>query len=482
MTATIHPSRRRFLQVAGLTAISAPFHARAAGANDTVRIGIIGCGGRGTSLASQFFGTRGVAIAAISDPDTVQMDRLVDKMGKKDKDISRAAKFQDYRKLLEQQDIDAVVIASPNHWHTLHAIHAMQAGKDAYLEKPVTYNLWEGRQLLAAEESTGQIIAAGFQNRSDRGIKNGFQFVHEGGLGRIKRVHVCCFRNRQSIGKQSQRLTPPTTCDYNLWLGPAADIPMYRPKFHYDWHWIFNTGNGDMGNQCPHEIDIAQWVLGDKPLPTRIQSFGGRFGWNDAGDTPNMISAWYELDGTPCIIELNDMHITPDRNAAGMRDQIRVGIVVHCEGGQLRGGRGGMYAVGEDGKTKIEKFPGDAGGKHAENFIDAIRSRRKEDIASKLAAAERSSSLAHLANASYLSGAIADGPTLGAAIGDNEVLRQITIDQARQLDAWGIKSPKYRLGRPLDVDPKESVITTPGIDPTLSRREPRGEFTVPEMA
>ena len=382
MPTAFHPSRRRFIQLAGLSALSAPLYgATKLGANETVRLGFISCGSRAEGLAEQFGKIKNVSIVALSDPDTERMEKFRARIGKAGNSSEAPALYRDYRHLLEQRDIDAVVIASPNHWHALHAIHAMQAGKDAYLEKPVTYNLWEGRQLIAAEKTTGRIIAAGFQNRSDRGIKNGFQFVHEGNLGAIKRVHACCFRNRKSIGKQAERLKPPSTCDYNLWLGPAADVPIYRPRFHYDWHWIFNTGNGDMGNQCPHELDIAQWVLGDKPLPKAIQAFGGRFGWNDAGNTPNMISSWYEVDGTPCIIEVNDMHISPDRNAAGLRDGIRVGIIVHCEGGQLRGGRGGMYAVGEDGKSKLEKFPGDGGAVHGCSrriFVDDFHSASRD--------------------------------------------------------------------------------------------------------
>ncbi|MEX1115417.1 MAG: Gfo/Idh/MocA family oxidoreductase, partial [Akkermansiaceae bacterium] len=401
-----HPSsrisRRHLMKLCGLAALARPCYGQSA--NNTVRIGMIGCGRRANDLAGQFLKIKDVAIVALSDPDPAQMEALASRIGKKDVNSAALRKFQDYRKLLESPDIDAVVVATPNHWHTLHAIHSMQAGKDVYLEKPVTHELWEGRQLVAAEEKYGRIIAAGFQSRSDPGTRDGIQFVQEGNLGKILSVHVCCFKGRDSIGVRKSPLTPPPNIDYNLWLGPAADLPIFRSEFHYDWHWAWNTGNGDVGNQTPHEIDIANRILGDGPLPKQIRCFGGRFGWNDAGETPNLQVANYEHAGVPVIIEVNNLKLSPTRNNSGARDGIRIGVVAYCEGGQLRGGLGGMYAVGEDGKKPIEKFPGNGGAGHQENFINAVRSRRHADIASRIVPAERAAAIAHLANISYRTG------------------------------------------------------------------------------
>lgn len=479
-------SRRKFLKFSGATALALPLGGRTVlGANETVRLGLIGCGGRAETLGSQF--SRETAkhsdIVAICDPDTAQMDKLVDKLKKKDEvDLSKADRVQDYRKVLDRDDIDAVVICSPNYWHALHAIQAMEAGKDVYVEKPVSHNLWEGRQLVAAREKYGRIVAAGFQNRSDPGPREGIQYVQEGHLGRILSVHAVCMRNRSSIGKQDTPLAPPETIDYNLWLGPCQDEPMYRPQFHYDWHWVWNTGNGDVGNQAPHEIDMMCWVLGDSALPSEVNGFGGRFGWNDAGETPNMLATWYEQNGTPCIIEVNDMWLGPERNTSPVRDGIRVGIVVKCEGGELRGGRDGMYVVAEDGKTKLQKFPGNGGLDHQDNFIEAVRSRNGEILRSKIDAAERSSAVAHLANICHLSGAPAAADAIDAAIGGNAMLRTIVEEQAGQLKNWGIGAPSYTLGKKLAIDPATATVKTPGADPRQIKRDYRAPFVVPELA
>ncbi len=476
-------SRRKFLQVSGASALALPLGGHnVLGANNRVRVAVFGCGGRAATLASQFSKAADSVVAVLCDPDTAQMDALVAKLQKKEVDLSKADREKDYRKVLERDDIDAVVICSPNYWHTLQAIQAMEAGKDVYVEKPVSHNIWEGQQLIAAKKKYGRIIAAGFQNRSDPGPREGIQYVQDGNLGKILSVHAVCMRNRQSIGKQAAALKPPATIDYDLWLGPCQDTPMFRPQFHYDWHWVFNTGNGDVGNQAPHEIDMACWVLGDSPLPTEFHSFGGRFGWDDAGDTPNMMANWYKQAGIPCIIEVNDMWLAPERNTSPVRNGIRVGIIVKCEGGELRGGRNGMYVVGEDGKTKLQKFPGNGGIDHQENFLEAVRAHNGDNLRSKIEAAERSSAVAHLANISYLSGGEAGRKAVDAAIGDNEMLQTIVEEQATQLKDWGIESPGYTLGKKLSIDPATATVQTPGADPRLIKRDYRAPFTVPELA
>ena len=481
---TKNHSRRKFIGSAGAAAFSFSMAGRSSvlGANETVRLAIIGCGGRSGGLTERFSAAKNTAITVLCDPDTAQMEALVARSAKKDINISKADHEQDYRKVLERDDVDAVVICTPNYWHSLQSIDAMAAGKDVYVEKPVSHSLWEGQQLVAAEKKYGQIIGGGFQNRSDPGPQDGIQFVQEGNLGKILSVHAVCMRNRTTIDKVSAPLKPPTTLDYNLWLGPCQDEPMHRPRFHYDWHWIWNTGNGDVGNQAPHEIDMACWVLGDPALPAEVNSFGERFGWDDAGETPNMLATWYTQAGVPCIIEVNDMKLTPERNVSPVRDGIRVGIVVKCEGGELRGGRGGMYVVGEDGKTKTHKFPGDGGKTHQENFLAAVRSRSAEGLQSKLVDAEISSAVAHLANISYVSGASSNSKAIDEAIGDNEMLRTIRMEQSNQLSDWGIESPKYKLGRSIEVNPVTGQVLTKGADPRLIKRDYREPFAVPELA
>jgi predicted dehydrogenase len=474
-------SRRRMIQLCGMAALAGPSFGQTASPNNTVRIGVIGCGSRAQGLAAQFVKIKDVSIVALCDADSARVDSTAKGLEKRGVDLSRVAKFQDYRKLLELSDIDAVVIASPNHWHTLHAIHAMQAGKDVYLEKPVSHELWEGRQLVAAQIKTGRMLAAGFQSRSDPGPKDGFQFVREGNMGKILEVHICCFKDRTGIGKRATPLVPPPSVDYNLWLGPAADQPLFRDQFHYDWHWAWNTGNGDIGNQAPHEIDLTNRLLGDGAMPSEVRSVGSRFGWNDAGETPNMQLAWYEIAGVPVTLEVNDLQLTPKRKVTPVRDGIRVGLVVRCEGGQLRGGLGGTYAVGEDGKTTIKKFPGNGGASHQSNFIDAVRSRRSADIASQIVLAEKASAIAHLANLSYRSGGLGDRASLEQLVGANVSVSRILADHAKQLVDWGITEPKYTVGRAIQVDPASGKVLTTGIAESLIRRTCRPEFTVPEV-
>ena len=452
------------------------------GANQRVRVAMIGCGGRGHFLTSQFAGLDQVEIAAICDPDTAQMERLAADLLEREIDLSRADRIRDYRAVYDRADIDAVMIASPNHWHALHAIQAMEAGKHVYVEKPVTHTVFEGRQLVAAARTYGRAIQAGYQNRSDPGPIEGIRFVREGNLGAIQSVRVVCYRNRAGIGKRATPLTPPETVDHHLWLGPAEDLPILRPRYHYDWHWVWNTGDGDIGNQCPHEIDLANWVLGDGPLPAEIRSFGNRFAWDDAGETPNQIAAWYEQGGVPVIIEVNNLTVSPDVDASPVRNEIRVGIVVRCEGGELRGGRGGMYAVGEDGKTRTHKFPGDGGGTHQQNFIDAVRAGSGAGLHAPIHLAERSATIEQLANIAYRIGADAEPGELEAVIGDNAGLRQIVDDQARQLKVWGIDAPVYHMGRSLSLDPATAAIRTPDVDPRLAHPPGRAEFVVPALA
>mgnify|MGYP005865709533 CR=1 FL=1 len=222
--------RRRFIQTLGASALATFPSLGAVGANDRIRLGVIGCGGRGSGLAKQFQGLSDVEIVALCDADTDHMEKLARSLK------SKPALIQDYRKLLERDDIDGVIIASPNHWHALHTIHACQAGKDVYVEKPVTHRLEEAAPMIAAAEKYDRIVQAGTQNRSDKGLIEAFDFIQKGEIGKITAIRGLCYRNRQSIGaKRDTPLTPPATCDYDLWLGPAEDLPIMRPKLHYDW-------------------------------------------------------------------------------------------------------------------------------------------------------------------------------------------------------------------------------------------------------
>lgn len=484
-------SRRRFIKIIGSTALAYPlFGQQIIGANSRLRFALIGCGNRGKELVRHFLQITDLELAAVCDADLVRMDETLAMIDKHltdggswaaTVDPRKVDKIQDYRKLYERTDIDIVVIATPNYWHALQAAEAMAADMHVYVEKPVNFTLWEGLQLEAAEKRYGKVIAAGYQNRSDKGPQAGIQFVQEGNLGKIRKVRSLCYRNRASIGKIAQPLRPPATIDYNLWLGPAQDKPIYRPKFHYDWHWDFNTGNGDVGNQGVHEIDMVCWLLGEPQLPSKVQSIGNRFAWDDAGNTPNLQTVWYQQGDVEVILETNDITLAPDRNVSPHRIGTRVGIIAECEKGILKGGRGGMVAVEHDGRTPIQKFPGDGGGTHQQNFIDAVRTNDASILTSRIATAHRSASLAHLGNISYRCGSEVSIPELKNRIGENTDVHQIIANQKEQLAAWGITNPKYRWGKTIEINPASEIVTTDGVGTEMTGPYYRKNFEWPKM-
>ena len=477
------PSRRRFIQALGASALVGFPSLGATGANETIRLGLIGSGGRGLNHLDHFGGLKNVEFVAIADPDTeysAQGQKQLESKGRNKK----VDQYQDYRKLLERDDIDAVVIASPNHWHALHTIHACQAGKDVYVEKPVTHKMSEAAKMIEASEKYNRIVQVGTQSRSDTGLVNALQYINSGEVGKITAVRGLCYRNRSSIGRaKNPPLKPPTTLDYDQWLGPALDLPILRKQLHYDWHWVWNTGNGDIGNQAPHEIDIISWFLGDLGLPEKVNSFGQRFAWDDAGQSPNMQTVWYELAGVPVIFELNDLWIKPGTNASPSYKGNRVGVIVTCEGGEFRGGRGGGNIFGPDGKERIQKFPGDAGGKHAQNFIDAVRSRKADELTGKLARSTETADVSHLANISHRAGKPASGKELREGIlASNPDLLDVLTRQEEQLARWSIDTSKvpYILGAEVTVDPASRKITGELASSELANPKFREGYTLPE--
>jgi predicted dehydrogenase len=199
--------------------------------------------------------------------------------------------------MLEDKSVDFVSIATPNHWHSLAAIWAMQAGKDVYVEKPVSHNVSEGRRDVQVAEKHKRICQAGTQSRSTAGLHEAFKYIRDGKLGEVKLAHALCYKRRPSIGPKGNYPIPQEV-DYDLWSGPAPIKPLTRPKFHYDWHWQWDYGNGDLGNQGIHEMDKARWGLGKNELPKSVISVGGRFGYSDDGETANTQVVQFPLPGT----------------------------------------------------------------------------------------------------------------------------------------------------------------------------------------
>src|SRR5438094_4709085 len=291
-------SRRDFLTTTGAgvagtaLASTALGYSRILGASDRVRVAICGVRGRGNDHIRGFSRVPNTDIAALCDVDeTVLNQRLgdVEKRG-----LPKPKSYVDVRKLLEDKSIDAISIATPNHWHSLIAIWACQAGKDVYVEKPCSHNLWEGRQLVRAAEKYNRIVQHGTQIRSSAAIQEAIKGLHEGAVGEVYLARGLCFKWRDTIGHAPAEAVPAGV-DYDLWTGPAPLKPFTRNRFHYNWHWSWDTGNGDLGNQGVHQVDVARWGLGLK-FPNRISAVGGHFMFDDDQQTPNTLNCAFEFD------------------------------------------------------------------------------------------------------------------------------------------------------------------------------------------
>ena len=328
----------------------------------------------------------------------------------------------DLRELFASRDIDAVTIATPNHWHSLAGVWACQAGKDVYVEKPISHNVWEGRQLAAAAKKYQRVVQAGMQIRSGEGMTEAVEWIRAGNLGKIVASRGFCYKRRDSIGKTTGPQPVPASINYDLWTGPAPLLPPRRNSqrngpVHYDWHWIWNYGNGDVGNQGIHQMDVARWFLGEPGLPRHTFSIGGRLGYDDDGETPNTQVIVHDYATAPLIFEVRGLPSKPGKNeantaglssadaadaAAATMDKyhgVSIGNVIDCEGGRLViPNYLTAIAHDRDGKV-IKEFKGRD--RHMQNFIDVIRSRKTADLYGPIDEGHVSSALCHLGNISH---------------------------------------------------------------------------------
>ncbi|MDQ5979127.1 MAG: hypothetical protein QG602_2101 [Verrucomicrobiota bacterium] len=416
-------SRRTFLKTAALGAASvftARSWAQVAGANGDVRVAVVGLNGRGRDHLRQLRVIPGVRIAAICDVDTAVLARIAEALAK---DGLTPEKFTDLRQLLASPNVDAITIATPNHWHALMGIWACEAGKDVFVEKPVSHNIWEGRQLVAAAAKYGRVVQAGMQIRSGEGLQEAVQWVRAGNLGKIKIARGFCYKRRKTIGRTTGPQPVPATVDYDLWLGPAPLEQPRRARFHYDWHWFNTYGNGDVGNQGIHQMDVARWFLGEPGLPRTTLSIGGRLGYVDDGDTPNTQIVLHDYATAPLVFEVRGLpaKYDPDEDkpgasgaeaagamAAAMDDYrgVKVGNVIECEGGSVVSpGYFRATAIDRDGKV-VREFNGED--RMMRNFIDVVRSRKTADLCGQIEEGHISSSLCHLGGISHALGRAAE--------------------------------------------------------------------------
>jgi predicted dehydrogenase len=409
--------------------------------------------------------------------------------------------YVDMRELFASPDIDAVTVATPNHWHSLAGIWAMQAGKDLYIEKPVSHNIWEGRQLVAAAAKYKRVIQAGTQIRSGEGLREAVAWVQAGNLGKITAARGFCYKRRDSIGLCGGAQVVPASINYDLWTGPAPLVAPHRNTkngpVHYDWHWIYLYGNGDVGNQGIHQMDVARWFLGEG-LPSNSLSIGGRLGYHDDGETPNTQVVIHHYAKAPLIFEVRGLPSKAGVAAAGGdpramqggggkdMDKYRgvdIGNVIDCEGGSvIVRSYTSATAVDKNGKV-VKEFKGQD--RHMQNFVDVVRSRKTADLYGPIEEGHLSSALCHLGNISHRLGKGTPPGELAERVKSDSALSEANGRMMEHLKANNVDLAKdpLTLGMPLLVDSKSERLTGSNAAPAnaMLTRQYRAPFVVPKL-
>ncbi|APW58867.1 Gfo/Idh/MocA family protein [Paludisphaera borealis] len=480
-------SRRRFLHNslaiagAGFAIGGTRTTGRVIGANDTIRVAVAGVNGRGMEHIDQFSKAAGVELVYLVDPD----ERTYEKALHGVKSSGRAPKtVRDIRRVLDDKDVDAVSIATPNHWHSLMTIWACQAGKDVYVEKPCSHNVHEGQVAVEAARKYNRIVQHGTQGRSERHWAEAAALIRSGKLGKLHVSRALCYKPRKSIGEKPTT-TPPSELDFNLWLGPAQEQAYHANLVPYNWHWFWDFGNGDIGNQGVHQMDVARWLIpgpdGSKSatLPKSVLSVGGRFGYHDQGQTANTQVSVMDFGDAQLIFEVRGL---PTKKFEGEL----VGNIAHLDEGTLVGDtfhpKGGKEAVPVSKLAAGLDVPRRPGKNHFDNFLEAVRSRKVENLNADILEGHHSSALCHLANISYRLGAEVPFSKETKAFGDDKDAFETFARMEDHLKEDGVKleNLNYRLGRKLTVDAASaSFVDAPEANRLLTRAY-RAPFVVPD--
>ena len=431
-------SRRSFIKktaVAGSGIIAAPTIVSASvfGANDRINAAVLGIHGRGKNHIASLMELDNVRVATLCDPDM----NLLNEQQKtfKEKYGTEVKLEQDLRRVYDDKDIDVVTIATPNHWHALAMIWACQAGKDVYVEKPGSHNIWEGRKMIEAAEKYDRIVQHGVQLRSSPAVNEAIGLLRDGYIGRVYMARGLVFRWRESIGDAGTSPVPEGI-DYDLWTGPAQKRPFTRNLVHYNWHWNWPYGNGDVGNQGIHETDLCMWGL-DVGLPTKITSMGGKYLWDDAKETPETLTSTYNYPEENKIIQFE---VRPW--CTNTEEGVTVGNIFYGEKGILVVDGYDKYKTymgqdrtpgksGDDGGEAASGMDRGAGGTtgHFANFIEAVRKHDKSILNGPVETAHLSSGLAHLGNIAYRTGRVLEfDPKAEKFVNDPEADKYLTRD------------------------------------------------------
>jgi len=457
-------TRRTFVKktalAAGAAAALAP-HSRVLGANDDLRVATVGFRGQGGLHIRLLRDLPGVRVVAVCDADQNVIDRGLKQAKERNEKLDT---YLDVRKLLEDKNIDAVTTATPDHWHALVTIWACQAGKDVYCEKPLCHNLWEGRKMIEAAQKYQRIVQWGNQ---EHGHRTGEVQLEKEGLGKILVAWTSLSRMRQSIGKVDGPQKVPESVDYNLWCGPAPMEPLMRRNFHYDWHWVWPTGTGEIGNNGIYPLDALRLHLGQSTLPKRVMSLGGRFLFDDDGETPNAQIALFQYEPGPLVIfEL--------RNFPSEKGPKTAPTKMKCEGG-------------ESGLPGLSGPAGDRGGYgghqgHLFNFVSAVRSRNPQDLRATLLEGHLSTALVHMANISYRVGTPRPAGEVRKAVQERGTEAAETFDGFREhLEANGVDFSKTGmvLGPWLEMDPEKEQFVGGSDVVARANRLVRGSYREP---
>ena len=484
-------TRRTFLKTAAAAtagtfaanfAIAGANH-RILGANETIHVAVAGIRGRGSSHIDAFAGMNHVQVTYLVDPDMRTWKERVKQVERKGKNTPKCVK--DIREALQDKDLDVVSIATCNHWHSLMTIWACQAGKDVYVEKPCSHNVFEGRKCVEAAEKYGRIVQHGTQSRGSSSWARQVAAIAGGKYGKLLVSKGYASKIRWTIGFKPVE-EPPADLDFDLWLGPAPKQPYHGNLVPYNWHWFWDTGNGEIGNQGVHQMDIARWAIPGGTLPTSVISFGGRWvdepDYKDQGQTPNMQMAVMDFGGTLLVFEVCGLNNKKDPRGTKVFSP-KVDNEFYLEEGVIRGGK--FFPKGKDKAEPLveAKDPHAKRGEQFANFVECVRSRKREDLNADVLEAHLSSACCHLPNISH---------RLGREVSFDEARRELgdvpqVQDSLRTIEeylegALGIDTKKItgRLGAKLTFDPKaEKFIGNPAADELLTRK-PRKPFDVPE--
>lgn len=469
-------TRRDFVKgsvaaMASITIAGTKSSGRVLGANEAIRVACAGLNGRGSAHVGAYAGMQDVAITYLVDPDSRTFaSRLRQVRG------ARPQTVADIRRALEDRNVDAISIATPNHWHALMTVWAAQAGKHVYVEKPCSHNVREGRIAVEMARKNNVIVQHGTQSRTEGHWANTVEVIKSGKFGRLRVSRALCYKIRNSIGVRPAS-DPPKELNFDLWLGPAQRTPHHANLVHYNWHWFWAFGNGDIGNQGVHQMDIARWAIQGATLPRSVVSVGGRYGYTDQGETPNTQVTLMDFGQTKLIFEVRGLR------CEGYRGQT-IGNVFHLEEGVIAGNR--FFARGQGAGEALPNMnprrgPGTS---HFANFIAAIRSRRVQDLNADIEEGHYSSALCHLANISIQMSSNAPFAPRTRAFGDNadanEALERMQAHLSGAPYNLNLADLQLKVGPRLEVQARTENFNGNEAANRLLTRQYREGFVVPD--